>query len=41
MMLVKKVVIDVVTLLVVFILLLIEFTYLGQLSAKRKSSEEI
>ncbi len=33
--LVKKVVIDVVTLLVVFILLLIEFTYLGQLSAKR------
>ncbi|HOF33397.1 MAG TPA: MFS transporter [Spirochaetota bacterium] len=35
MMLVKKVVIDVVTLLVVFILLLIEFTYLGQLSAKR------
>ena len=33
--LVKKVVVDVITLLVVFILLLIEFTYLGQLSAKR------
>ncbi|HQQ23639.1 MAG TPA: MFS transporter, partial [Spirochaetota bacterium] len=38
--LVKKVVIDVITLLVVFILLLIEFTYLGQLSAKRNLSKK-
>ena len=34
--LVKKVIIDVVTLLAVFVLILIEFTYLGQLSARRK-----
>ncbi|MBP8082501.1 MAG: MFS transporter [Spirochaetes bacterium] len=38
--LVKKVVIDVITLLVVFILLLIEFTYLGQLSAKRSLAKK-